>query len=371
MSHRSVRILALLTVAALAGACSNACTKMKPLKPGEALTSSQRQEAIRRASVWSPPPNISSVDFKTGPKVDNGYDYNEWVTCEYKAKKMSGASPKFTCETKPDEEIKVKYGSRNAEVYGELLSTRLFWALGFYADTMFPVRVRCKGCSQDPKKLPEATQLTHEFDPALVEQKLEGRAMETFEDSGWKFSELDEIGPDAPKDARTHRDALKLLAAFLQHSDSKPANQRLLCPKGSEIGALGCKAPVLMIQDLGLTFGEANLLNKNKKAASLEDWVEVPVWKDPKKCVADLKGSFTGRFKNPTISEKGRAFLANLMNQLTDAQLRDLFEAARIKRRSANPSSDPAKDAPPASVDEWVKVFKTKRAQISDHRCPA
>ena len=94
------------------------------------------------------------------------------------------------------------------------------------------------------------------------------------------------------------------------------------------------------------------------------------MWKDPARCVAELSGSFTGSLSNPKISEAGRAFLAGLLVQLTDAQLRDLFESARVTRRSSDPSGDPAKDGPPGKVDEWVTAFKLKRAQIVDQRCP-
>lgn len=341
----------------------------KPLAPGEALSKQERLDAIRRASVWSKT-NVSTVDFRTGPKIEGAFAPDQWVTCNYKEKKMSGASPKFTCQTKPGEEIKVKYGSRNAEVFGEVLATRLFWGLGFPTDAMFPVRVRCRGCSDDPRKNPKKVQGTQEFVLAAIERKYPGRAMEITEDSGWKWSELEEIGPESPANARAHRDALKLLAAFIQHSDSKAPNQRLLCPEGEGVGKKGCRAPILMVQDLGITFGESTLLNNNKNAASFVDWAEVPVWKDPKACVAELKGSFTGTFKNPAISEAGRAFLADLLSQLSDAQLRALFGVSRIRKRSADPASDPADEPPPASVDEWVRLFKLKRAQIVDHRCP-
>lgn len=346
-----------------------ACGLMKkPLPPGQALTRQERLAAIERASVWSPT-HIPGVDFKTGPRIEGAYAPDEWVTCTYKKKKMNGQSPKFTCETAPGQEVKVKYGSRNAEIFGEVLATRLFWGLGFAADRMFPVRVRCRGCSDDPRNKPEVATGTHEFQLAAIERKLPGRAMETAEDSGWKWSELNRIGPEAPREARAHRDALKLLAAFVQHSDSKAANQRLLCPEGEAVGRTGCRGPVLMVQDLGLTFGEATLRNKNKNAASFMDWAEVPVWADPARCVARLKGSFTGTIKNPEISEAGRAFLAGLLAQLSDAQLRDLFEVSRIKRRSADPSSIPEPE--PSTVSDWVNVFKLKRAQIVDHRCPA
>lgn len=340
------------------------------LPKGEAISSRERADAIRRAEVWFPT-RIQSIDFKSGPKGEGAFPPNRWVTCDYKEKKMSGNSPKFTCEIAPGREVKVKYGARNAEVFAEVLATRLFWGLGFAADRMYPVRVRCRGCSDDPKQKPGRVRGTQEFPVAVIERKLAGRPMETKADSGWDFSELDELGPESPKDARAQRDALKLLAAFIQHSDSKPSNQRILCPQDEEVGKKGCRAPVLMVQDLGITFGEASLLNKNRKAASFIDWAEVPVWADPERCVARLRGSFTGTLSNPSISEAGRSFLAGLLAQISDAQLRDLFEISRVKQRSADPATDPLEEPPPASVDEWVRLFKLKRTQIVDHRCPA
>jgi hypothetical protein len=54
---------------------------------------------------------------------------------------------------------------------------------------------------------------------------------------------------------------------------------------------------------------------------------------------------------------------------LSDAQLRDLFENARVKRRSSDPSGDPAKEPALARVSDWIEAFKAKRAQIVDRRC--
>ena len=346
-----------------------ACAHVKSLAPGEALTQLERQGAIRRAGVWSAT-DIPAVDFKAGPDANGGYPSNAWVTCEYKEKKLSGQSPKFECETSPGHDVKVKYGPRNAEVFGEVLSTRLFWALGFAADRMYPVRVRCHGCPKDPRASSKASPGVVEFDPAAIERKLPGRAMETKPDSGWKWSELEDIGSEAPSGARAERDALKLLATFVQHTDSKAANQRLLCPKGEEVGKTGCRHPVLMVSDLGLTFGEAGLLIRNKNSVGLTSWAQLPVWKDRDRCVAELDYAFTSTLSDPKIGEAGRAFLAGLLVQLSDAQLRDLFETARVKRRSSDPSGDPAKDGPPASVAEWVTAFKAKRTQIVDQRCP-
>ncbi len=368
MKYLPARPMSLGPLLVAIGLTASGCARVKPLAPGEALTERERKEAIGRASVWSAT-NVAQMNFKVGPDVDGAFTSNEWVNCEYVEKDQTGHSPKFTCETSPGKEVKVKYGPRNAEVFGEVLASRLFWALGFAADQMYPVRVKCKGCPRDPKEGPEGTAPFVIFDPSAIERKLPGRSMETKRDSGWKWSELEDIGPGASPGARAQRDALKLLAAFVQHTDSKSANQRLLCPEGQEVGKTGCKAPILMISDLGLTFGHATLLIQNKNSVSLDTWAQIPVWKDGDACVASLKGSLTGSLSNPKIGEPGRAFLAGLLTQLSDAQLRDLFENARVKRRSSDPSSDPEKEPALARVADWIAAFKAKRAQIVDRRC--
>ena len=85
------------------------CAHLKTLPPGEALTPQERQDAIRRARVWSPT-DIPSLDLTAGPDATGGFASNAWVTCKYEEKKLSGHSPKFVCETTPGHEVKVKYG---------------------------------------------------------------------------------------------------------------------------------------------------------------------------------------------------------------------------------------------------------------------
>ena len=103
---------------------------------------------------------------------------------------------------------------------------------------------------------------------------------------------------------------------------------------------------------------------KNSSSVSLRAWTQVPVWREGAPCVAYIKGSFTGSLTHPKIGEAGRAFLASLLSQLSDAQLRDLFQTARVDRRTGG------KDETPSAVEEWVAAFKLKRAQILDQTCP-
>ena len=284
------------------------------------------------------------------------------VTCDYVEKRQSGTAPKFFCAVAPGDEVKVKYGRNNLEVYAEVAATRLLWALGFGADRMYPVRVVCRGCPADP-----AVDATHKldevaFDIAVIERKMPGKTMETRPDEGWAWADLDHIADGTEGSAqRVHRDALKLLAVVLQHTDSKPRQQRLTCLPGESAVETDrvCDEPFMMLNDVGLTFGRANMWNRNRlSGANFNRWAGIRVWKDPRRCVGKLSGSLKGTLTDPMISEAGRKFLADLLVQLSDAQLHDMFEVARFGQRGG------------ASVDQWVAAFRNKRDEIVGVTCP-
>jgi len=66
-----------------------------------------------------------------------------------------------------------------------------------------------------------------------------------------------------------------------------------------------------------------------------------------------------GTFGPTRVSERGRRFLAKLLEQLSDAQLADLFTDARFdKPRNALRGSAP--------IAEWVRVFKARVRTISE-----
>ena len=347
-----------VSMIAIVGACG---PKKDPnVSPAHHLASDDRLDAIRRAEVWLPT-DVASMDVRTGPKEPGAFAPFAELTCDFTPKDLSGNSPKFACVMAPDDELKVKYGKANGEVYAEVAASRLLWALGFGADRMYPVKVRCHGCPTDPAKDVKDPQPEVLFDPAAVERKMPGTTLEKKPDSGWSWVELNEIADNAPPEMKAHRDALKLIAVMLQHTDTKPQQQRLICLPGSgEVTtAADCKQPFMMINDLGVTFGKATLLNRNAPSSvNFDNWSKEPVWKDVKSCVGNLSTSLTGTLDNPVISEAGRKFLADLLAQLTDVQLHDLFETARFDLRSES------------TIDDWVAVFKAKRAEITSATCP-
>jgi hypothetical protein len=356
---------ALLSLAALA-ACAHALGASTH-HPLQRLTNRARDAAIRRAQVWRAT-NIAALDIRKGPDDKRGFPSGATVPCLFVTHKSSGHSPKFTCEVAPGDEVKVKYGQRNGEVYGEVAATRLLWALGFGADRVYPVRVECHDCPPDPARDPnQPRQRVVMFDPAAIERKMPGEEMGTAPDSGWSWPELDLVAESAGGAPRAHRDALKLLAVMIQHTDSKPSQQRLVC-LNPHLEDGQCAEPFMMINDLGLTFGHATAMNSNAEASvNFERWARTHVWKETAQCVGNIDRSVTGTLDRPIISEGGRAFLADLLRQLTDAQLHDLFEVARFPLRSQG--VEPRK--PMITTDQWVAAFKQKRSEIAGRSCGA
>ena len=356
----------------LAG-CAHAPKRRGPVPPLERLTPAARAEAIARAQVWTPT-EVATKDLLAGPQGEGAFAPGQTVNCNYVARESSGHSPKFFCALTPEDTVKVKYGADNGETYGEVAATRLFWALGFGADHNYSVKVVCRGCPPDPwrDKARKPVPGERPFDPANIERKLSGAVMETRPDSGWKWTELDLVDESRGGAPRAHRDAFKLLAVMLQHTDNKPPQQRLIClPRGVEKRPNGdeyCTKPFMMVNDLGLTFGRANLLNRNSVGSmNYDKWSTTPVWKDPARCIGKLSKSWTGTLRDPAISEAGRRFLADLLAQLSDRQIHDMFAAARAELRLPN---HPRPGKPRPSIDDWVQAFKTKRDQITNHTCP-
>lgn len=321
-----------------------------------ASTRTQRVDAIRHAQVWKPT-RVAAMNMRTGPPGPSAFKPGETVSCKFLNKEHGkGSTLKFACTAANGDELKVRYGNANGEVYAQVAATRLLWALGFYANRMYPVKVQCARCPPDPFNHPDAAPQAPvtTFDPATIDVKVEGDTIETKPDEGWAWDELDLVDERAGGAPRVHRDALTLVAVLMQHSSNKAINQRIVC---LDPGA--CSRTVMMISDLGKTFGEANAFNNDRRAAvNFKAWSEKPVWNESTGCVGNLPRSWSGTMHDPRVGEAGRKFLSDLLQQLTDQQLHDMFEVARFTERD-----------PSATVDDWVNAFKRKRAEIAGRHC--
>jgi hypothetical protein len=336
------------------------------------VTAQARAEYIRRAAVWHST-RIASMDLMRGPQGKGAFEPDQQVTCDYVTpdKPLEGNTPKFQCAIAPDDVAKVKYGKSNGEVYAEVAASRLLWALGFGAERMYSVQVTCRNCPIEPwfwsseRKVDLTT-----FEIASIQRKLDGEEIDVSGQEGWAWPELDQVDERVGGAPRAQRDAFKLLAVFLQHSDSKAGNQRFLClPDGvvkDEAGNEDCTKPLMYIHDLGVTFGKATLFNNTR--VDFEAWQSQPVWSDPQQCVGNQKKSMSGTLEYPRISVAGRKFLADLMVQLSDAQIHDMFAAARIDHIDQKVHA--AGGERRVTVDDWVQLFKKKRDEVVNKRCP-
>lgn len=346
----------LAAVIAIFGAASVVKSEQASVSARGSAVRAHRLEAIRHAQVWRAT-NVAAMNIKAGPQGPLTFKPGETVRCNFLQRPHgSGSTLKFACATPSHDELKVRYGTTNGEVYAQVAATRLLWALGFFANRMYPVKVACAGCPPDPFNEPTATPRSPvtTFDPATIDVKLDGDTIETRADEGWSWHELNDVDESAGGAPKAQRDALTLLAVLIQHSSNKAINQRLVC-----LDPPRCSQTAMMISDLGKTFGRANAFNKDRVAAvNFAEWSRQPIWNDANGCRGDLPRSWSGTLADPRVGEAGRKFLADLLAQLTDQQLHDLFDVARFVERD-----------PTATVDDWVTAFKRKRAEITDRHC--
>ncbi|MDQ3421097.1 MAG: hypothetical protein M3541_20385 [Acidobacteriota bacterium] len=298
------------------------------------------------------------------------------MSCRFNPKMVGGTTPKFNCDLPSGETIKVKYGQGNPELNAEVASTRLLTALGFPADRMFVVRrVRCAGCPAFPFQalrcldridvktacFPGGLNYNRivDFDAAVVERRIDGRVIEATEDQGWGWYELTRIDPARGGSSPAEVDALRLMAVFLAHWDNKDANQRLICPAGKDGDGGSCTAPIAIMQDLGATFGPTKV--------DLHNWRQGRIWKEGASCLVSMEhlpwGG--GTFPESRISEGGRQQLLGLLQQLSDSQIRDLFESSGITRLDQV-------NAEARRVEAWIAAFKDRVKQIREAGpCPS
>ena len=355
----------------------------------------------------------STLDLRKGPVDGLTFDPAAVVACEYQlpGARLGGATPKFLCRVggtvyKVKYLPSAKYGttskngrSPDREIYAEMAATRLFWALGFGADRVFLTNVTCHGCPASPHDGPdEREQRTRAYRSsvrpigiALIEQRFEGATIAAGGQEGWTWSELQQHAGRSPS-IREQAEALQLLQVFVQHGDCKPEQQRLVCVPGGAVrrtsggaarsSTVGfsqdgdaeeeaggqeytCQSPFALVDDLGATFGGAGSFTGSGAKMSLSNWAKKPVFDATSggacRGVLTPSMSCSGGMENPVITEAGRQFLLNRLRQLSDAQLHDLFAAARV--------TDFCDDAAECSVDAWVAVFKDKVRQIATHSC--
>lgn len=366
--------LALALIGALGGVRYAAVRDQPPVVDRSTVEWRQREAAIARARVFVADPGPRSIATRTREP----FPARQPLECTYVPKPISGTTPKFDCRLSSGEVVKVKYGA-NPEVPAEVAATRLLTSLGFAADHVEHVaEVACLGCPPHPFRTRQLAEMLflagplerslnygrmRTFDHVAVERKFDAEPITAGEVSGWQWSDLDRVDSSQGGAGRAELDALRLIAVLLAHWDNKPSNQRLVCldarrgddTTDGDTGAPSeCQRPLLMLQDLGATFGPKKLNHRN--------WARTPIWESPDGCVATMASlPYNGAtFQRRAISEEGRALLVARLSRLADAEMHALF------REAAFPDAVSG-DARAADVSPWVRTLQQKIREIADH----
>jgi hypothetical protein len=351
----------------------------------QSLPPDVRLEYMREAVVWSLI-DTAALDLRAGPEGGR-WPPGTLLDCEFVLpdETPSGYTPKFLCRTDEGETYKIKYGRENREVYGEVIGSRLLWALGFRSDRIDPVTVRCRGCPEDPwgfmksrhgGEAPPSDEV-REFAPAIIET-YRGTLVESEPEQGVDWDELLAETSRDPARARQqtiHRQALTLLMGFLKHADSKPSQQTLSCASGGLVrdasGAETCRAPEIYVGDIGAILGDGwkyTRLSTTKVDYAL--WKATPVWRDAKACVVAVNGRPNASLGDLAISEPARRFLAERLLLLSQEQLRALFGVAKVELLGETLQASPGGAVRAVDADDWATLFSEKAAAITDHHCP-
>lgn len=377
----------------------------------------KRLAYLGSAEIWVDPGNLTPAALLAGPALQDGSGVasaldGHPLPCTYAepGKALGGNTLKFACTTATGEKIRVKYtdGTKNAnrEVFAAVAASRLIWALGFHADPIYPIKIDCRDCPEDPRtgtgRAAERSYL------AIYQPDISDKIMVDGDkhDQGWRWREVDAaIDALPPGELRTrqrqHFDALALLAVILQHGDRKPEQQRLGCRgvlrldagevrHGEDEGGLvfferpgtkACDTPDIAVQDVGATFGGAGKrTNPSTAKMNLKSWVARPVFHEAKggpgetaECRGQLIVSMAageGSLGHPRIGESGRLFLLEQMHRLSDEHLRAIFTAARVEQMAEGHQwRDPHTSVTYTATDAWVAAFKDKVRQIEARTC--
>lgn len=331
-----------------------------------------RADAFRRAQVRIPrsaPISLDDIALSQTTPV-TAAPPAEPILCRYAYDEPSGTSAKFDCVLESGHVVKVKYG-RNSEIHAETAASALLTALEYPADhVQIAPRLRCVGCPRYPFLMSQLLALAHlphplapdgydhgytDFEWVSVESKFPAPAIETAGVKGWAWYEL--ARSEAP---RADLDAFRLLAAFLAHWDNKSENQRLVClDQGPAPPDGACARPLLMMQDVGATFGPTKV--------NLHAWRDRPIWLDRAECRVTMRDlPFEGAtYPDVQISEHGRIQFAQQIAVLSDEDVRKLFLDAKFPEFYS--STDDRRD-----LDAWVDAFRHRVDQvINAGPCPA
>jgi hypothetical protein len=295
----------------------------------------------------------------------------------------AAGDPDHAHEIKADQ-FKIKYlvpaypnqEHRYNEVFTEVAAARLLWALGFPADHMYSARAaNCIGCSTDPFKDNQKANTASLRDTPVVfrvvavERLLPMDSIAPQHDETWSWTDAAALYDSGwTREQRVGFDAYRLALGMLTYHNPLDSQNRLVCAewKPGEQGTKVCQRPMILVQDLGSTFGKPGSLGANARG-DFTAWQSQRVFANPDRC--ELKYPLKG---DRTVLEEARDLLVQRLDRLDRARVKAIFAAARFQmvdqRQLARLRHSGAADVEDAALNEWTDVFMSRVAEIRTAR---
>ena len=287
----------------------------------------KRKESAGKSLIWQDPGNINSRDLRYGPGSPEKAPVGPFAFIE---EDKSGESPKFEVRDARGDVWTIKLGP---EAQAETVSTRLVWAVGYFAEEAYyfdEVRI---------DNLPRLSRGRDYVAGDIVRgARFEPKRRNMKKGSTWDWR-------DNPFEDTQAFSGLKVLMILLNNFDARSANNRIIYvdgPQGRETR--------YYVTDLGATLGRAGGLGGTRTKNDLTDFLSTKFVRgvDMRDGVVEFDYDTRPRglghlsvlhpfyYRHEVNKEKAMRgisiaharWIGSLLAQLSDAQLRDAFRAA-------------------------------------------
>ena len=276
------------------------------IETGLAKSKKKKEPLTGTPILWQQPDNISSRDLFLGPGGEAMRPNLRKIT--FIKEEKGGYSKKYRVRDGSGHEWVAKIGK---EAQSETSAIRLLWGIGYVTEVNYLVpRVTIPGKG------------------TFTNVRFEARPERWDRVGEWKWKQNPFIG-------RPEYQGLKIMMAMINNWDLKDANNVIVKLRDRKSDAL-----YYIISDLGATFGHASTTpllwrftrsrNNPEKYAKSEFFQKVK----GNRVVLHFGGKNSGLMKDLTVNDA--QWIAGLLSQLSDQQLRDAFRAANYSPNQVN-----------------------------------
>lgn len=273
------------------------------------------------------------------------------------------------------------------EVFTEVASTRLFWALGYPADVMIPLqKIVCFGCDPHPKaqkSLSPGSVSIYHF--PVMERKFKGSKIADFFNMNstiaWHY-------PLWKEETKNDFEGLAVLSQLIGYHNFINLQNRLQCEAGKLDEATGvCSNPVPFMQDLGSTWSDRATAAEREEMGlddnprgNLKFYQRGRVFERMGSCRLFYRISSHAPSESKagpgllSVTREGVEPLKEKLRKLSPEAIRSIFEAARFAdmepaRLNSTPGST-LEEKRKIRVDEWARALEKRIQEVLESDCP-